>query len=82
MEFYVGYSAPDLKRRLGVEFPEGAFFSQSPVFLYDQIWPNLAHKIQQQIRQRIYTKIGTEIDVEFGTEFRAVFGAELATGGA
>ena len=23
---YVGRSAPDLKRRLGVEFPEGTFF--------------------------------------------------------
>ena len=28
---YVGRSAPDLKRRLGVEFPEGTFFPQTPV---------------------------------------------------
>ena len=35
---YVGYTSPDLKKSLGVEFPEGLFFSPTPVGVYLGGW--------------------------------------------
>ena len=36
-------SAPDLKKRLGVKFPECMFFSRTPVFLPERGASSLAH---------------------------------------